>query len=98
VTLVRARSRNHKVSVQLGTDLLESKTIVLLKIDGSSLKGSWELYKNRPNIALSFTDSTSAFLAKQHFISDVFTYDRHFESLGFHVINNIGKPAHSPAG
>ena len=90
VTLVRARSRNHKLSVALGRDLLESKTIVLLKIDETSLKGSWDLYKNRPDIALSFTDATSAFLAKKHYISDIFTYDGHFESLGFHAIKRLG--------
>jgi len=27
VTLLRARTRNHKLSVQLGTDILTSKTI-----------------------------------------------------------------------
>ncbi|TMI42657.1 hypothetical protein E6H21_00005, partial [Candidatus Bathyarchaeota archaeon] len=70
VTLLRARTRNHKLSVRLGTDILASKTVILLKTDDEALTGSWELYKQRSDVALSFTDSTIAFLAKKHFISD----------------------------
>ncbi|TMI34382.1 type II toxin-antitoxin system VapC family toxin [Candidatus Bathyarchaeota archaeon] len=89
VTLLRARTRNHKLSVQLGTDILTSKTIILLKTDDEALMGSWGLYKQRSDVALSFTDSTIAFLAKKHFISDIFSYDAHFGALGFHVLNRL---------
>jgi predicted nucleic acid-binding protein len=89
VTLLRVRTRNHKLSVQLGTDLLASKTMILLKTDDDVLMGSWDLYKQRSDVALSFTDSTIAFLTKKHFISDIFTYDAHFEALGFHVLNKL---------
>jgi len=51
--------------------------------------GSWDLYKQRSDVALSFTDSTIAFLAKKHFISDIFSYDAHFGALGFHVLNKL---------
>ncbi len=84
---MRARTRNHKLSVQLGTDILTSKTIILLKTDDEA--GSWGLYKQRSDVALSFTDSTIAFLAKKHFISDIFSYDAHFGALGFHVLNRL---------
>ena len=39
VTLLRARTRNHKLSIQLGTDILASKTIILLKTDDEALTG-----------------------------------------------------------
>ena len=51
--------------------------------------GSWGLYKQRSDVALSFTDSTIAFLAKKHFVSDIFSYDAHFGALGFHVLNRL---------
>jgi len=89
VTLLRARTRNHKLSVQLGTDILASKTIILLKTDDEALMGAWDLYKQRSDVALSFTDSTIAFLAKKHFVSDIFSYDAHFGALGFHVLNRL---------
>ncbi len=86
---MRARTRNHKLSVQLGSDILTSKTVVLLKTDDDALKGSWDLYKQRSDVALSFTNSAIAFLAKKHFISDIFSYDSHFGALGFHVLNRL---------
>ncbi len=86
---MRARTRNHKLSVQLGTDILASKTIVLLKIDDDGLQNSWDLYKQRSDVPLSFTDSTIAFLARKHFISDIFSYDGHFGALSFHVLDRL---------
>lgn len=73
----------------LGTDILSSKTIVLLKIDGDALKESWELYKQRAEINLSFTDCSTAVLARTHGISDIFTYDDDFNSLRFHGIRSV---------
>ncbi len=87
--MTRARTRNHGLAVQLGTDILSSKTMILLKTDDDALMGSWDLYKQRSDVALSFTDSTIAFLAKKHFISDIFSYDAHFGALGFHVVNKL---------
>ncbi len=90
ITLCRARTRDHKLSVQLGTDLLTSKTIVLLNVDKAVLKGSWELYKQRGDIGLSFTDSTTAVLARTHGITDLYTYDhKDFNPLGFHTISKL---------
>jgi predicted nucleic acid-binding protein len=49
-------------------DILASKTIIILETDDEALMGSWDLYKQRSDVALSFMDSTIAFLAKKHFI------------------------------
>jgi len=75
--------------VQLGTDILASKTIVLLGIDDDALKGSWDLYKERSDVPLSFTDATTAHLAKKHLISDIYSYDEDFEALRFLVIKRL---------
>ncbi len=43
----------------------------------------------RSDVALSFTDASTAYLVKQHFISDIFSYDEDFKALGFHVISRL---------
>src|SRR5205807_3051188 len=75
ITTCRARTGKHKLSVELGTDIFDSKTVVLLKVAADALKGSWELYKQRAEIDLSFTDCSTAVLARTHGVSDIFTYD-----------------------
>ena len=89
VTLCRRRTRSHKVSVELGEAILSSKSIVLLKVDGEVLEEAWEFYKNRSEIALSLTDCTTAVLAGKHGITDIFTYDADFQSLGFHAPDRL---------
>ena len=89
LTLCRSQTGNHKLAVELGTDIFGSKTIVLLKVDESTLKGSWELYKQRVKVNLSFTDCSSAVLARTHGISDIFTYDDDFNSLRFQGVRSV---------
>jgi len=60
-----------------------------LKVDESTLKGSWELYKQRVKVNLSFTDCSSAVLARTHGISDIFTYDDDFNSLRFQGVRSV---------
>lgn len=75
--------------MELGTDLFGSKTIVLLKVDESTLRGSWELYKQRAEINLSFTDCSTGVLARTHGVSDIFTYDDDFNALRFHGLKSV---------
>lgn len=89
ITTCRARTGNHKLSVELGTDIFDSKTVVLLKVDADALKGSWELYKQRAEIDLSFTDCSTAVLARTHGVSDIFTYDDDFNALRFHGLRSV---------
>jgi predicted nucleic acid-binding protein len=89
LTLCRSQTGNHKLAVELGTDIFSSKTMVLLKVDESTLKGSWELYKQRAEINLSFTDCSTAVLARTHGVSDIFTYDDDFNSLRFHGLKAV---------
>jgi predicted nucleic acid-binding protein len=90
ITNCRARTRNHKLSVQLGTDIFSSKTIVLLKVDEDVLQRSWDLYKQRSDVEFSFTDCTIASLCKTHGISTIFTFDdKHIGTLGFHPLAKL---------
>ena len=60
------------------------------KVDEEALMESWSLYKERSQIDLSFTDCTTAVLARRHGIVDLYTYDdRDFQPLGFHTIAKL---------
>ncbi len=90
VTGCRQRTRTHAPSVELGTAILSSESIVLLKVDDEALAESWELYKERSEVPFSFTDCTTAVLARRHGIVDLYTYDdKDFQPLGFHTISKL---------
>ena len=59
-------------------------------MDEQTLTESWSLYKERSQVNLSFTDCTTAVLARRHGIVDLYTYDDgDFQPLGFHTINKL---------
>jgi len=90
ITTCRRRTGSHELSVRLGTDILASKSIVMLKVDETTIQESWELYKRRDDVKLSFTDATCAILAKAHGIANIFTYDaRDFRPLNLNVISGL---------
>jgi len=63
---------------------------VLLKVDDQALEESWELYKERSEVQLSFTDCTTAVLARRLGIVDLYTYgEKDFRPLGFHAISSL---------
>jgi len=62
----------------------------MLKVDERTIQESWELYKQRDEVKLSFTDATCATLAKTHGITNIFTYDsRDFRPLNLNVMSSI---------
>jgi uncharacterized protein len=90
VTGCRHRTRTHAASVELGNAILSSESIVLLKVDEQSLSESWDLYKERSQVNLSFTDCTTAILARRNGIVEIYTYDdKDFQPLGFHTLNKL---------
>ncbi len=90
VTTCRRRTKSHDLSVQLGTDIIASKSIVMLRVDEKTLEESWKLYKERSDLNLSLTDATCAILARTHGISDIFTFNaREFRPLHFSVMTSV---------
>jgi predicted nucleic acid-binding protein len=77
-------------SVELGTAIFSSESIALLRVDDLTMSEAWELYRERGEVDLSFTDCTSAVLARKHGITDIFTYDVDFRALGFVALSKIG--------
>jgi len=89
VTGCRQRTRNHGLSVELGTLILSSESLLRLRVDEDTLLEAWELFKSRREIPLSLTDCTSAILARKNGITDVYSYDGDFEAIGFRVLSRL---------
>jgi predicted nucleic acid-binding protein len=89
VTGCRQRTRNHGLSVELGTLILSSESLLLLRVDENSLLEGWEPFKSRREVPLSLTDRTSAILTRKQGIADVYAYDSDFEGLGFRVASRL---------
>lgn len=98
VTGCRNRTGSHKLSVELGTMIFSSESIAFLKVDVETLGAAWELFKQRREVALSFTDCTTAVLARNHGITDIFTYDSDFKALGLMTLSKIDSVLESVAG
>ncbi len=90
ITGCRQRTHSHKATVELGTAIFSSESIVLLKVNEETISEAWKLYRERGEVELSFTDCTTAILAWKHGMTDIFTYDSDFRSLGFVVLSKIG--------
>jgi predicted nucleic acid-binding protein len=90
LTLCRSRTHSHAYAVDLGQAILQSKSIVLIRVEERIFSRAWELFKERKEVELSFTDCTSAILARAHGIIDIYTYDTHdFHALGFNTIGGL---------
>jgi predicted nucleic acid-binding protein len=86
VTTCRMRTRSHKAAVELGEAILTSKSIVVLKVDENVFREAWKLFKDFKELELSLTDCTSIILARKHGIFEVFSFDKEFDTFGFHRI------------
>ncbi len=90
ITACRRRTKSHELSIRLGTDILSSRSIVMLKVDEKTIQESWELYKEREDVRLSFTDATCVTLAKMNGIIDIFTYNaREFRPVNLNVVTGL---------
>jgi predicted nucleic acid-binding protein len=90
LTTLRTRTRNHNVSVRMGTEILTAHSFSLLKVDDEVFRSSWELYKSTDDLALSFTDCTIHTLVSKYGIHTVFSYDQELYALGLPTVNHIG--------
>jgi predicted nucleic acid-binding protein len=61
----------------------------MLRVDEGTMREAFRLYKNRGQVDLSFTDATTAVVAKKQGITDLFTYDRQLAALGLATLSEV---------
>ncbi len=84
LTLVLARA-GHSVAVMCGEWLLHSPSIHLVRIDENQWDSAWDLFRRYDDKDFSFTDCTSFVVMEAYNLVDAFTFDRHFEQMGFRL-------------
>lgn len=81
VTVVRSRVKNKELARQLGTAILGSAHIEILRIDDQAFSRAWEEFQTHLDRTLSFTDCTSIVLMKTLKIGTVLSFDSHFDGF-----------------
>jgi predicted nucleic acid-binding protein len=83
VTLVRMRV-GHRIAVEVGDAIFESRWCRLLEIDSALRERAWTLFRRFDDQTFSLTDCTSFALMQSLGVDDAFTFDRKdFTAAGF---------------
>jgi hypothetical protein len=84
VTLILGRV-GHQAAQLCGDWLLQSSRVRFLRVGLDQWHAAWEMFSHYDDQGFSFTDCTSFVIMRQHKLYDVFTFDRHFEQMGFRL-------------
>lgn len=84
LTLISSRI-GHKPAVAFGKALLKSSFAELMTLTAEDCKAAFDLFKKYADKDLSFTDCTSFALMKRLKLKVAFTFDNHFQQVGYEV-------------
>jgi predicted nucleic acid-binding protein len=84
ITLISARI-GHRPAVAFGDAMLKSGIGHMVMVTDDIRLAAFELFKKYGDKSLSFTDCTSFVLMKRLKLKTAFTFDGHFEQVGFEV-------------
>jgi uncharacterized protein len=75
--------RLHSKAVELGNNLLSSRSINLIHVNEELLYEGWHYFQKHKDKSYSLTDCISFVLMARLGIVDALTFDRHFVQAGF---------------
>jgi predicted nucleic acid-binding protein len=75
--------RLHSKAVELGNNLLSSRSINLIHVDEELLYAGWRYFQKHKDKSYSLTDCTSFVLMTRLGIVEALSFDRHFVQAGF---------------
>lgn len=84
ITLLARRSTYH-FAAERARNLLESKSLSILRPDKDDELAALELFQKYADQSVSFTDCVSFVLMEKQHIKCAFSFDRHFAVAGFDV-------------
>jgi predicted nucleic acid-binding protein len=84
LTLVNVRA-GHATAVRAGTWLLSSGNVKFVHINPEQWQAAWQMFQQYDDKQFSFTDCTSFVVMRELHLVDAFTFDRHFEQMGFRM-------------
>src|SRR5258708_1319925 len=84
LTLISGRPW-HAKAVACGEWLLRSPLVKVVRIEPARRDEAWEMFRGYRDKDFSFTDCTSFVVMHEHKLVDAFTFDHHFEQMGFQM-------------
>jgi predicted nucleic acid-binding protein len=72
-------------ALAFGDAVQDSRQVKLVRIDASTWKEAWQLFRDYDDKIWSFTDCTSFAVMRQMEILQAFAFDSHFHQAGFHL-------------
>lgn len=64
---------------------IEQQQLILLPIDSEIWRKALEIFERELDYDLTFTDCATIALAQRHNLSEVFSFDSHFQDLGLQI-------------
>lgn len=74
---------HHAKAVEIGSRLLRSPTVDLVRVDESLFAAAWARFQNRPDKRYSLTDCISFVVMEQRGLREALCFDAHFKQAGF---------------
>jgi hypothetical protein len=84
LTLMLGRLGHHK-AVAFGEWLLTSPQVRQIQVDIELWDEAWQLFKKYDDKEFSFVDCASFIVMRREHVIDTFTFDHHFEQMGFRL-------------
>ncbi len=78
-----ARTKNRSRAVRLIDSLHASPLVQVVAVTEERAKQGWELFRQRPDKAWSWTDCISFIVMSERGLTQALTADQHFEQAGF---------------
>jgi hypothetical protein len=84
ITLILGRA-GYQPARLCGRWLLSSPRVRFIRLDIEQWNEAWDLFQRYDDKKFSFTDCTSFVVMSQFKLRHAFTFDRHFEQMGFRL-------------
>jgi uncharacterized protein len=84
ITLIMGRA-GHTAAVMSGDWLLNSSRVRVIRADIDLWNETWQFFKRYADKEFSFIDCLSFVVMRREHIADAFTFDHHFEQMGFRL-------------
>lgn len=86
LNLINGRLRRHDIAVALGTAVLTSRFVRLVRVSERMERRAWEIFRRHDDKSFSYTDCTSFALMEDLHIYEAVTNDEHFFQMGFRAL------------
>jgi uncharacterized protein len=76
---------SHRLALEFGQAVQQSPRVQLIHVTEDLWQEAWQLFEKYDDKKLSFTDCVSFVIMHQRKIRDAFSFDHHFEQMGFRL-------------